>query len=121
LSSMADKTSFFSPIPSIVRTPAPRVRELTARTELSSCRGMSSVSFKPAPRSLLELTIMGTGGKSGSASLAGSHSTKVRPEASLGGAHLVDDLEVHDQRDDHGHSDRERATSPVSPWRVWCR
>uniref|UniRef100_A0A7S0Q380 Uncharacterized protein n=1 Tax=Coccolithus braarudii TaxID=221442 RepID=A0A7S0Q380_9EUKA len=71
-------TSFFSPIPSMLRTPAPRVHELT-RTDLYSSRGSSSLSLKLAPRTSLELTIIGTGGASGSAPLAGSHSTNVRP------------------------------------------
>uniref|UniRef100_A0A7S2IA45 Uncharacterized protein n=1 Tax=Haptolina brevifila TaxID=156173 RepID=A0A7S2IA45_9EUKA len=77
-------TNLFSPIPSNVLTPAPPCKRGLTRTELSSCGGISSFSLKPAARTSLELTIMATGGSFGLASLAGSHSTKVRPEASLG-------------------------------------
>ena len=81
VSSSTWSKNLWGPIPWSRRKPAPRVR-IPPRAADSSCGGSTSLSLKPAALNSLELMIMATGSWDVSASLAGSHSSNVSPEAS---------------------------------------
>jgi len=77
VSSSTDKTNLLGPIPSRLRSPAPRVR---TRAAASRAGGSTSLSLKPAARNSLELISIATGGRD--VSTSGVHSWNVSPDAS---------------------------------------
>jgi hypothetical protein len=71
------KTNLLGPMPSRLRSPAPRVR---TRAAASSAGGNTSLSLKPAARNSLELISIATGGRD--VSTSGVPSWNVSPDAS---------------------------------------
>jgi hypothetical protein len=79
VSSSTNKTTLLGPIPSRLRSPAPRVRK-PPRAAASSAGGSTSLSLKPVVCNSLELISIATGARD--VSTSGVHSWNMSPDAS---------------------------------------